>query len=267
MKLFILLLITLTVLYLVALIAVWYFQEKFIFLPEKLSRNFEFSFKHPYKELFITTKDAILNALYFPHPSSKGVIFYLHGNAGSMRTWAEVSDIFLSRGYSFFIFDYRGYGKSTGKLSKKNLYRDASLMYEYASRLEPGNKMIIYGRSLGSGFAAKLAIQKKPEKLILETPYYSMEEMARLQMPFFPVKLILKYKLPSYKWIPKIQCPILAIHGTEDELIPYNQAVRLKQYLKASDRFVTIEKGMHGNISTFRLYHTSLDAFLNNENT
>ncbi len=267
MKLLILLLIFLAVLYLVATTAVWYFQEKFIFLPEKLSRTFEFKFKHPYKELFITTKDAVLNALYFQHPSSKGIIFYLHGNAGSMRTWAEISEIFLSRGYSFFIFDYRGYGKSTGKLSKKDLYRDSSLMYEYASRLEPGKKMIIYGRSLGSGFAAKLAIQKRPEKLILETPYYSMQEMARLQMPFFPVKLILRYKLPTYKWLPKIQCPILAIHGTEDELIPYEQAFKLKQFLKKTDCFVTIEKGMHGNISSFSMYHTNLDQFLTNETT
>ncbi|HEX8675781.1 MAG TPA: alpha/beta fold hydrolase, partial [Segetibacter sp.] len=103
-----------------------------IFFPEKLDKDFKFRFYHNFEEISVKTHDNIsLNGLLFRADSSKGVIFYLHGNAGSLNSWGEVAPTYTGLKYDVFMLDYRGYGKSEGKIySEKQLYQDTQIAYD-----------------------------------------------------------------------------------------------------------------------------------------
>ena len=131
------LLIGLITLYLILGACVYLLQEKFIFLPEKLSSDYPFEFDANFEEYNIPMNDgATINALHFKSDSSKGLMLYFHGNAGSLRRWGEVVIPFIEYGYDVLIVDYRGYGKSTGNRSKGALLSDAEQIYEFARTLE-----------------------------------------------------------------------------------------------------------------------------------
>ncbi len=112
------------VLYIVICGLLYFFQEKLIFFPEKLDKNFKFSLYQNFQEISITTQDNLsLNALLFKSDSSKGVIFYLHGNAGSLVSWGEAAQTYTDLIYDVFMLDYRGFGKSEGEnYSQDQLY-------------------------------------------------------------------------------------------------------------------------------------------------
>ncbi len=98
----------------------FFFQEKLIFIPDKLNKNFRFRFDQKFEELNIRTEDdKLLNGLLFESNSSKGLIFYLHGNAGSLNSWGEVAKTYTDLNYDVFILDYRGYGKSEGSINSQ----------------------------------------------------------------------------------------------------------------------------------------------------
>ncbi|MFN3403998.1 MAG: alpha/beta hydrolase [Cytophagaceae bacterium] len=248
--------------YLSACLALYLKQERLIFLPEKLDDNYKFHFATPFEEITLTPKDAKLNALWFKATNPKGIILYLHGNAGSNRTWGTVAEQLSDAGFDVFIYDYRTYGKSKGKLSEAAMYSDAQFAYNHLRRYFKQSEIIVYGRSLGSGFAAYLAKKNNPRLLILETPYYSMRAMAELQMPVFPVSLLLRYAVPTHKFLRKVKCPVLIFHGTADELIPYRQSLKLKSYLKKADKYITIQGGTHGNLAEFPEYSQDLKSFI-----
>lgn len=107
-------------------------QEKLIFFPEKIPSNYkyEFAFTDKFKEInYKPDKGVLINSLLFKSDKPKGLIFYLHGNAGSLKSWGNVAESFLKMNYDVLIIDYRGYGKSTGKISEKALYSDSIYIY------------------------------------------------------------------------------------------------------------------------------------------
>ena len=123
--------------------------------------------------------------------------------------------------------------------------------------------IILYGKSLGTGIAAQLASVRDCKRLILETPYYSMDALARHYFFMYPVMPMTKYALPTNKNFEYIKVPITIFHGTNDEIIPYKQAKWLVE-IKPGTELITIEKGRHNNLPDFPLYHHKLDSLLNN---
>ena len=111
---------TVLAIYILVCILLYLFQEKLIFFPEKLSKEYLFQFDQTFEEKNIKTNDGvILSGLLFKADSSKGVILYLHGNGGSLSSWGDVANTYTELGYDVFIIDYRGYGKSEGVISGK----------------------------------------------------------------------------------------------------------------------------------------------------
>src|SRR5690554_7779979 len=119
-------------LYLLICLLLYLFQEKLIFYPTQLKTDHTFKFSGNFNEIFFKTKDGkSLNALLFKAKKPKGVIFYLHGNAASLDHWGNVAETYTELNYDVFIWDYRGYGKSDGKiLSEEQLLEDAQLAYD-----------------------------------------------------------------------------------------------------------------------------------------
>ncbi len=254
--------------YIAVSIALYYLQDYMLFKPEKLHKDFQFDYENQdTKEYNLETRDgAIINGLrFFPKEESKGVVLYLKGNSKSIKGWGKFAVDFTRHGYNVLMVDYRGFGKSTGKRSQKAIKRDLQLVYDEIKKQTTEDRIILYGRSLGSGFAAKLASMNHPKLLILDAPYYSLTKVTARYMPFMPLSLLIKYPLPTYKWLKYVQCPIHIIHGTNDKLIPYKSSVKLAQINPSLTKLHTVIQGGHKNLNNFEAYHNMLDDILNSE--
>ncbi len=241
-----------------------FFQEKLIFLPTKLPQDFKYVFEEDFEEFFLTSADgARLNALHFKAKSPKGLILYFHGNAGDLSRWGEIAAYFVDKEYDIIVMDYRTYGKSTGKLSERALYGDAQLFYDHVKKSHEENNIILYGRSLGSAMATYLCSQNQPKKLILETPFYSLAEVAKERFPFLPVQSLMRYEFPSYRYMKDTECPVYIFHGTNDGVVPYESGKRLFEHVRTkTKRFFTIEGGGHNNLIEFEAYDEAIDSIL-----
>lgn len=250
--------------YLIIAAMLYFLQERLIFLPTKLPADYEFSFSEPFKEVFLKADDeALLNGIHFKLEDPKGVILYFHGNAGDLSRWGEITSYFTTKGYEVIVMDYRTYGKSTGKLSEAVLYTDAQLFYDYAKSKYPEDKIVVYGRSLGTGIASKIASSNNPSKLILETPYYSLEDVGRSRFPWLPVKLLSRYAIPSYEFVTRVKCPITIFHGTDDQVVPFESGKKLFETIRNENKkMIVIEGGAHNNLSAFEAYQNNIDEIL-----
>ncbi|MBN2533689.1 MAG: alpha/beta hydrolase [Spirochaetales bacterium] len=251
-------------LYIFLCIALAIFQEKFLFFPEKLPEDYSFQFTRTFEQRSFPVTGAVIHALSFKKSGSRGIIYYLHGNAGSLRRWGEVSYQFLALDYDVLMIDYRGYGKSTGKISEKTLFSDALSIYDILASEYGENRIIMYGRSIGSGIAACVSSKRKPAKLILEAPLYSLDDLVRHRLPWIPA-LLLRYHFRTDRYIKSITCPIHIFHGTNDTVVYYGSSVKLSKLLKENDEFFTIENGGHNNLVNFPIYRNNMRKILETE--
>ncbi len=255
--------VSIVALYLAACVITYFIQEWFIFHPEKLADDFQYQYEYPFEEFFLHPEPgAVINGLHFALPRAKGVVFYVKGNSRSVKGWGKFARDFLGKDYNFYMIDYRGFGKSRGRRSEDALYSDCQLAYDHLKTLYPEDKIIIYGRSMGSGFATYVAAHNNPQKLILDSPYYNFLETVRRFVPFLPVSKIIKYHIRTDLWMPKVKCPIFILHGTKDRLIPYSSGKRLSE-LNVNGTIIPIEEAGHNNLPRFAAYHDHLYAILN----
>ncbi|HSN48782.1 MAG TPA: alpha/beta fold hydrolase, partial [Flavobacterium sp.] len=161
--------------YIIVCLLLYFFQEKIIFFPQKLEKTYQFSFDQNFEEIYIKTKDnKSLNGLLFKADSARGLIFYLHGNAGSLSSWGEVAKTYTTLNYDVFMLDYRGYGKSEGSINgQTQFFQDIQTAYDQLKTKYPEETIIVVGYSIGTGIAAKVASANNPSLLILQAPYYS----------------------------------------------------------------------------------------------
>lgn len=262
-KIFFRLVIALIILYSSICFFFYVSQEKLIFQPEKLSENFVYQFPGSFEEINIKSSSGnLLNGLLFKTDSPKGVIVYFHGNAGSLRTWGNASDIFLENHYDVFISDYAGYGKSKGKLSGKNLFTDAQVVYDEIKKQYDESSIIVYGRSIGTGIAAKVASENNPAKLMLEAPFYSLADLGKRLYPWLP-SFLLSYELNTNEFLKSVKSPVIIFHGDADEIIPIKSALELQKLLKPEDKFFIIKGGHHNDLKKFEIYQSALKLMLN----
>lgn len=244
-------------------LAIYFFQEKFIFKPEKLKADFQFKYDAPFREYFFDVEPGVrINALHFFRKEPAGLILYFHGNTRSIKGWARYAKDFYRYNYDVVLVDYRGFGKSTGKRSEKDMLRDMQFVYASLSEKYPEHHMILYGRSLGSGFATKLASDNKPRYLILDAPYYSFLKVVERFIPILPVRFVLRFHLRADRWIRYVNCHTYIIHGTRDWLIPIRHSEKLQRLNPKKITLIRIHGGRHNNLPTFDEYHNFLRDIL-----
>jgi uncharacterized protein len=244
--------------------SLYFFQEKILFRPTVLAQDYQYNFSYPFEELFLETEDnAVINALHFKARNSKGVILYFHGNAGDLSRWGTITEYFVSLNYDVLVMDYRTYGKSTGTLSEEVLYKDAQMCYNILKQSYDENQITVYGRSLGTAIAANVAASNNPKQLILETPYYSMVDVAKTRFPFMPISYLLNYELPTHQFINHVKCNIHMFHGTNDNVVPFSSGEKLFK-VSPQDRttLTTIKNAGHNNLIDFELYHQQIKILL-----
>jgi len=253
----------------VPVVKIYIDQEHQLFRFKTLANDHVFDFKHPHEEiLFDVDADTSLHAVMFYAKDPKGVIAYYHGQGVNIETKGHiVADIFVPRGYDVMIMDYRGFGKSRGMMTEKDLYDDTLVGYDYLKGRYGEKDIIVYGCSLGTSMATFVASQRSPKMLILESPYFNMIELGCYAKPYLPkwvITLILKYHMRTDLFMNSVTSPVHIFHGTRDRTIPYDFGKKLHNHINddVASQLITIEDATHSQIITHPLYHKTLDEIL-----
>ncbi len=250
--------------YIVISLSFYFFHDLFVFQSRSLPKGYIFAFPQDFSEYTINTNDGEqINALLFKTSQpSKGLILYWHGNADNLQRWGKYAIDFTQLGFDVLMPDYRGYGKSSGVPSEKGLYSDALTILQWAQQNIKHQRLIFYGRSLGSAIASQLATVHSPNLLILETPF---DELSGAIYPI--IRPVLKFLPERYYFsnkasLTKVTCRKIIFHGTNDWIVPLSSALRLKPALKENDKFVIIKGGGHRNLRDFKEFHEALGKVL-----
>jgi pimeloyl-ACP methyl ester carboxylesterase len=251
-------LVVLAGVYIAGGILLYFIQDLLLFHPKPLPQNHRFGFSQPFDEINLPIEGRNLNIVRFrAEGTARGAVLYFHGNMRNIERYAYVAPLFTKLGYDLWMMDYPGFGKSTGKRSEQTLYDDARRVYELAGKEFTPQNIVIYGRSIGTGIASELASEKSCRMLILETPYYSIDALAKSYFPIYPVTPLTNYAFPIHQYLKKATAPTYIIHGTEDEVIPYSQSKRLKKENPAL-HLITIPDGRHNDLSEHALFQATL---------
>lgn len=208
--------------------AIWWGQERLIFFPEPLRPDHRFAVPPDVHEVFVEVPGARLNALHLQVPAPRAVVFYLHGNGGNLQGWFGNADFYRALQVDLFMIDYRGYGKSGGRIgSQAELIADVRAAWSSIAGRYAGRPVVFIGRSLGSGLAAELTAglppDERPDLLVMVSPYRSLRTLARQFYPWIPPQL-LRYPLDTERLLPQLSAGgrprVLLLHGARDELIP-----------------------------------------------
>jgi uncharacterized protein len=263
--------ITIVVLYVVVCAGMYFFQSSLVFRPTVVGADAKWDLtlknakpiEQSSEELDLTSElDGKVNALLFKAAApAKGVVLFLHGNGGNLQTYLPRRTEFLKRGYDFCVLDYRGYGKSTGPVSEAGVDADAEAGWDYLAKQYDPKTIVIYGQSLGSGFAVRLAKKHQPRILYLEVPYTSLADVGAYQYPWLPVRWLTKYPGESLKHIGDVKCPVNIIHGTADEVIPYEMGEKLSKAAQKGQLYTCPDVGHNGCSQTVQ-YQQMLDQTL-----
>lgn len=261
-RIFIRLLLIVIVSYLVLCLVLYFFQEKIIFFPEKLDKGHVFSFDQSFEEYHIKFEHDSLSGLLFKADHPKGLVFYLHGNAGSLDSWGMAAKCYTDLHYDVFMLDYPGYGKSTGSIKgKAQLFGAIQAAYDVMKQRYPENKIVVLGYSIGTGPAAYLASTNQPGLLILQAPYYSLTDLMSHSYPFVPA-FLLKYSFQTNVYLKSCRMPVVVFHGNRDEVIYYGSSLKLQQAMKPGDTLITLDGQGHNGMTDNPDYRAALKKML-----
>lgn len=244
------------------------FEKRLVFQGTSLPPKFQFQFPGKFEERWYQPAPGVrLHLLYFRTDSvpRRGVVLYLHGNRDNLARWGRHAPDFTRRGYDVLMVDYRGYGKTSGKLTTEaDFHADVHFVYDRLKREVPEDSLVVYGRSLGTGAATRLAAETHPRRLLLETPYASMPAVFWSQVPLLPYNRLSRFQLRSDEWIARVRCPVHLFHGTADGVVPYRHSLRLCRSRGEDPARIltTIPGGGHKNLPEFPAYQTALDSLL-----
>jgi uncharacterized protein len=245
-------------LYVLLLGLVWWGQERLIFLPARLPPEHRFDVGADVHEVFIDVPRARLHALHLRNPAPRGVVFFLHGNAGNLDGWFANADFYRRLNLDLFMLDYRGYGKSSGRIaSQAELEADVRAAWaSIAPRYAGGAKRVIAGRSLGSALAAGLAAELQPELTLLISPYQSMAALAGEHYGWVPGAL-LRYPLRTDAALARVRTPVLLVHGERDTIIDASHSRRLRSVAPQAELVIVAGAG-HNDLQAFPDYLASI---------
>jgi hypothetical protein len=248
-------------LYLALLVALWWGQERLLFLPQPLPPEHRFGFGSDVHERTIDVPGARLHALHLQLPAPRGLVFFLHGNAGNLESWFDDVDFYRRANFDLFMIDYRGYGKSAGRIeSEAQLHADVRAAWDAVAPAYTGRKRVLFGCSLGSGLVAHLAVPVQPELTVLVSPYSSMRALAAEHYPWVPAAL-LRYPLDTGAAVGRLRTPLLLVHGDRDTLIAPWHSDALREFNPLA-RVHRVKGAGHNDLQEFDDYHAVLRAAL-----
>lgn len=240
-----------------ALAWLWFSQEKLLFAPDVLPANHPLTRSPDIHEVSIEVPGARLSALHLRLADPKGVVFFLHGNGGSLANWFVNPEYYRRVNFDLFMLDYRGFGKSTGHIrSEAQLHADVQAAWATIAGQYAGRKVVVYGRSLGTGLATRLAAEmspaRPPDLTVLVSPYRSMVALATERFPWVP-EAVLRYPLRTDTIIAQVRGPIMLVHGERDALIAPSHSEALKA-LAPHATLLQVPGAGHNDLQEFDVY-------------
>lgn len=222
-------------------------------------------YKFPYEDVMLPVDGNFTNAWFMEVPNARGAVLFSHGNGGNISGWFEVADVFRDLGFSVLVYDYGGYGRSTGRPSEGRFYQDIRAAWKYLTEQKkiPPEKIVPVGRSIGGGPTVQLATEVTPGAIILESTFLSLPQVAQEHLYMFPVKFLVRDRFENAKKIGRIHVPIMIVHSADDTLIPIRHARRLFELANQPKTFLQIS-GDHndGYITSTAEYARGLHDFL-----
>jgi pimeloyl-ACP methyl ester carboxylesterase len=239
--------------YLVLCAALFVFQRALIYFPQPRAID------SPETLLTLQVADAQVLVTVRPHDGPKALI-YFGGNAEDVsRNLPDFSQAFAD--HAIYLLHYRGYGGSSGSPSEEAIARDATSLFDMVYNAHP--TIAVVGRSLGSGVAVRLASQRPASRLILITPYNSLEDLAARQFRWFPVKWLLQDRFESWRYAAHITVPTLLIAAEHDEVIPRSSTDELYTHFAKGVATLQVIPGTgHNSISESPQYLQLLGSAL-----
>ncbi len=261
MKLLGVLLVSALGLYLALLGLLWWGQERLLFHPAPLAATHRFNQPADVHEVAVEVPGAQLSALHLRLPAPRGLVFFLHGNAGNLDSWFDDAALFRQAGFDVFMIDYRGYGKSSGRIqSQAQLQADVRAAWAQVAPRYAGQPVVLLGRSLGTALAADLAAELQPALTVLVSPYRSMTALAGELYPWVPAAL-LRYPLDTGAALTRVRTSVLLLHGEADALIPADHSRQLAA-LSPQAQLVLLPRAGHNDIQDDPGYGAALRAAL-----
>ncbi|MFC1497255.1 alpha/beta hydrolase [Verrucomicrobiota bacterium] len=258
-----------TVAYLGLCLLVFLKQPGYVYYPDKDVGLTPEYLNLKYEDVRIKTEDGETIAGWFvsaPERDQKSActVLFCHGNAGDIGDRPDSIMTFHKMGLNVLIFDYRGYGDSSGKPTEKGTYLDAKAVWEYLTKEKniDGKKIVIFGRSLGGAIATWLAEQTEPGALVVESTFTSAPDMAKKMFWFLP-RFLCRFKYDSINRIADVGCPVLIAHSKDDDMIPFKHGQRLFKAAVEPKCFVEM-RGSHnaGGLDADTEYQKIFQDFL-----
>ena len=228
-----------------------YMERKETYHPDKDMYTTPATMGIFYEDVDLRTKDGqLINAWFMPSKDAKVTILYCHGTSGNLSDELDRINFFHTFNVNFMIFDYRGYGKSSGRPSEKGFYQDALAAYDFLiSRNDVDKeKIVVIGESLGGPVAVNLCLHRKVKALVLESSIVSLTLIAQKLYPFLPVEILLSEKFDALSKIKNIHIPKLLVHGIDDERVSFNDALKLYYAAPQPKEFLPFRGAHNDNI-------------------
>jgi fermentation-respiration switch protein FrsA (DUF1100 family) len=251
------------------LLLVYFFQSGLLYLPHTPGRALTADPSQVglgYEEVWIATPDGErLSGWWVEAPQRRGTLLFCHGNAGNMGHRLDSLRLFAEQRLDVLIFDYRGYGRSSGRPSERGTYRDARAAWGWLTRDRgvPPREIVLFGRSLGAAVALELATRVPAAGLVLESGFTSVPDLGAELYPFLPVRLLSRFRYDSLSRVGRLTMPLLVVHSRDDELIPFAHGQRLFQAAPQPKTLLAMRGGHNdGFLVSGADYRKGLDTFL-----
>jgi fermentation-respiration switch protein FrsA (DUF1100 family) len=226
-------------------------EDQFIFQPSSIVELTPREVGLKFDDVNFSTRDGTrLNGWFIPHHQARSTLVWFHGNAGNIGHRVENIKLLHDKvRVNVFIFDYRGYGRSEGRASEEGTYLDGEAALELVFKKFgiDRKRTVLFGRSLGAAVATEMANRFDSQGLILESPFVSIREMARVVFPFLPIGSLLKTRYDVREKIGKIKTPLLVLHGDRDEVVPFTHGRMVFEAAPEPKKFFTIAGAGHND--------------------
>jgi pimeloyl-ACP methyl ester carboxylesterase len=244
----------------------WFRQERLLFEPTPLPQDQPLSTDADVRELLVDVPGARLSAVHLQLPDPRGVIFFLHGNSGNLLKWIGGLGAFRALNFDVVMFDYRGFGKSTGRIaSEAQLHADVRAVWAHFAPQYQGKRVVISGQSLGTGLAAGLSAElctagRAPDLTLMVSAYSSMRALADELYPWVPSR-VLRYPLATLDHACRLTGKLMLIHGDKDELIGFHHSEALRRAVPQA-QLLCVQGAGHGDVHQFASFHQAVGAAL-----
>lgn len=258
---------TIAVLSFVGLMAVLFFGQRWLIFPvshEMYRTPDQAPYRLKYEDLYLPVSGGkVTNAWFVPAEKAQLTVLFCRGNGGTLSDWIEAGHLFHLIGVNILLFDYGGYGRSTGRPSESRLYEDGRAAWRWLTeeRKIPPAQIVVIGHSIGGGVAAQLATEVKPAALILQSTFTSIPDVAQEMFPYLPVKPFIRDRFTTRDKLARISCPLLVVHSPSDTMIPFAHGRALFDRAREPKQFLEI-RGDHNEGMLSPDYMRGVERFI-----